>query len=74
MSFQVRLRLTKSLLKCSERLCFGLGFACLVLYAAILSHIWFFQAHESWVFEQALSGKPTSATGVIGFTEKCSSR
>ncbi len=68
MSFQVRLRFTKSLLRRSERLCFGLGFASLGFCAAILAHIWFFQAYESWVFEQELNGEPASVAEFLAQT------
>jgi sortase A len=68
MSLQVRLRFTKSLLRRGERLCFGLGFASLGLCAGILAHIWFFQAYESWLFEQKLSGEPASVTEFLAQT------
>jgi sortase A len=68
MSVQVRLRFTKSLLRRSERLCFGLGFASLGLCAIILARIWFFQAYENWVFEKELSGEPASVGEFVAET------
>jgi hypothetical protein len=68
MSFQVRLRFTKSLLRRGEHLCFGLGFATLGLCAVILTQFWFFQAYENWVFDQELSGQPASVTEFLAQT------
>jgi sortase A len=68
MTFRVRLRFTKSLLRRSECLCFGLGFACLGLCAAILANIWFFQTYQNWIFEQELSGEPASITEFVAQT------
>jgi len=59
-SLRVRLRFTKSLLRRTERLCFGLGFASMGLCAALLAQAWFFQAYENWAFEQELEGGPVS--------------
>ena len=60
MSLRVRLRFTKSLLRRTERLCFGLGLASMGLCAALLAQAWLFQAYENWVFEQELGGGPVS--------------
>jgi len=59
-SLRVRLRFTKSLLRRTERLCFGLGLASMGLCAALLAQAWFFQAYENWAFEQELGGGPVS--------------
>jgi LPXTG-site transpeptidase (sortase) family protein len=63
MSFQVRLRFTKSLLRRSERLFFLLGFASLGLCAVLLGQAWFFQVYENWAFEQELQG------GLVSYKE-----
>lgn len=60
MSLRVRLRFTKSLLRRTELVCFGLGAVSMGFCAALLGHAWFFQAYENWAFEQKLEGGPVS--------------
>lgn len=60
MSFQVRVRFRKALLRRSEHFFFVVGFVLLGLCAAILAQAWFFQAYENWAFEQELRGAPVS--------------
>jgi len=57
-SFQVRVRFRKALLRRSEQFFFIVGFVLLGLCAVILAQAWFFQAYESWAFEQELRGAP----------------
>ena len=64
MSLRIRLRVTKSLLRRTERFCFGLGIVCMGLCAAILVQLWFFQAYENWAFDQGLGAEPASLAGL----------
>jgi len=59
-SLRVRLRFKKSLLRRTERFCFGLGLASIGLCGVLLGQAWFFEAYENWAFEQKLGGGPAS--------------
>jgi sortase A len=65
MSFRVRLRFPKALLRRTEHTCFVVGFALLGLCAAILAQATLFQAYASWAFEQELRGATASYAGFV---------
>jgi LPXTG-site transpeptidase (sortase) family protein len=68
MSLRIRLRFTKSLLRRTEQLCFAFGYACMGLCAVMLAQAWFFQAYQSWAFEQQSQGEPVSIKEFVAQT------
>jgi LPXTG-site transpeptidase (sortase) family protein len=68
MSLRVHLRFKKSLLRRAQQLCFGLGYACMGLCAVMMAQAWFFQAYESWAFEQRSQGEAVSVKEFVAQT------